>query len=325
MSERIFPEGGVTLLRTLFKIIRNLMILALILAMAAGLYAGNTIYEQFRSAPWDQILDIRNRSHSQQGIKSAEARNGWPEVQVKGEDGTVLQGTYIASPVTSHKTVILMHGLYQNRTMCLPYVPMYRSLGYNVLLIDLRGHGGSGGEHTEWGLAEMGDLDSWVRFLKTKDPSCQIGMHGVSLGAAMALLYSATDQGKNLAFYISDSAYGNVTALGREKVYDWAQDKRAIWGYNILDPFFQAAMFYHTHKILSDIEPLQAVKKSSAPILFLHGDADELIPVRTAHMLYEQCSSARKQIHIFQNSGHALGISSDKNEYEQAVKAFLVR
>ena len=70
--------------------------------------------------------------------------------------------------------------------MCLPYVSMYRNMGYNVLLVDLRGHGESGGEHTDWGLSERGDLDQWVQWLKKRDSSVHIGMHGVSLGAGMA-------------------------------------------------------------------------------------------------------------------------------------------
>ena len=313
------------MLHRLFTFIRTSIIVLLLLGITAGVYIGDRAYEQFRSAPWDQILSIRNLSHNQRMIKQLEVQYDWPEVQVISTDGTKLQGTYIAAPSNSQRTVILLHGLYQNRSMCLPYVPMYRSMGYNVLLIDQRGHGGSGGEHTEWGLAEMADLDSWVHWLKMRNPSGQIGMHGISLGAAMALLYSGTEQGKNLSFYIADSSYGDVVALGREKLYDWAQDKRFIWGYNILDPFFQVAMFYHTRKVLADIEPMQAVKHASAPVLFLHGDADELIPVQTAQLLYDTCSSSRKKIYIFKNSAHAMGIDSHRQDYEAVVKAFLMR
>ena len=39
---------------------------------------------------------------------------------------------------------------------------MYRSLGYNVLLADQRGHGESGGQ-TEWGVQEADDIGRWVQ------------------------------------------------------------------------------------------------------------------------------------------------------------------
>lgn len=67
----------------------------------------------------------------------------------------------------------------------------------------------------------------------------------------MALLYAGSEYGKDLSFVVADSSYGNIISLGREKLWQASGDKRAIWSYDLLDPFFQAAMFYHTHKTVS--------------------------------------------------------------------------
>ena len=91
-------------------------------------------------------------------IRQWERERDWEPVRVNAPDGKILRGTYIENRRDSHKTVILIHGLYQNRTMCLPYMDEYRRLGYNILLIDLRGHGESEGDHTEWGISEVDDL-----------------------------------------------------------------------------------------------------------------------------------------------------------------------
>ena len=48
-------------MRFLWKLIKWLVGLALILFLAAGLYAGNVAYEELFSAPWDQILGIEKR------------------------------------------------------------------------------------------------------------------------------------------------------------------------------------------------------------------------------------------------------------------------
>ena len=72
-------------------------------------------------------------------VRQWEKERGWEPVRVNGQDGTILRGTYIENRHDSHKTVILIHGLYQNRSMCLPYMEVYRRLGYNILLIDLAG------------------------------------------------------------------------------------------------------------------------------------------------------------------------------------------
>ncbi len=298
-------------------------IFLLVLGLAAGCFIGNMAFEEFRTAPWDTVLGIENHSRDIQKMRQLEKERDWEPVRVNGTDGTMLRGTYIADKRGSHQTVILLHGLYQNRMMCLPYVSIYRNLGYNVLLIDQRGHGESGGEHTDWGLSEIDDLTQWVQWLREKDGAMKIGLHGISLGAAMALLYAGSDRGDSLSFVVADSSYGNIVALGREKLRKAAKDERFVWGYNLLDPFFQAAMLFHTHKLISNIEPAQAVRFIKAPVLFLHGGKDTLVPVQTAQSLYENCGSQDKHIYIFTHSPHAVGIETDADAYHRVVTRFL--
>ena len=298
-------------------------IFLLVLGVAAGCFIGNMAFEEFRTAPWDTVLGIENHSHDVKQMRQLEKDRDWEPVRVNGTDGTMLRGTYIADTRGSHQTVILLHGLYQNRMMCLPYVSIYRNLGYNVLLIDQRGHGESGGEHTDWGLSEVDDLTQWVQWLHEKDGAMKIGLHGISLGAAMALLYAGSDRGDSLSFVVADSSYGNIIALGREKLRQAAKDERVVWGYNILDPFFQAAMLFHTHKLVSNIEPAQAVRFIKAPVLFLHGSQDKLVPVQTVQSLYDNCGSTDKHIYIFKDSPHAVGIETDTDAYHRVVTRFL--
>lgn len=135
--------------RFLKRLLLFLVCLAVILG-GIGAYIGNMAYEEFYDAPWDQLLGIENHSRDVSTVRQWEKERGWEPVRVNGQDGTILRGTYIENRHDSHKTVILIHGLYQNRSMCLPYMEVYRRLGYNILLIDLRGHGESEGAHTEW-------------------------------------------------------------------------------------------------------------------------------------------------------------------------------
>lgn len=306
-----------------FKFLCVLICLAAVLAFGAGLYIGNLAFKQFAAAPWDVIFGIENMSRDVERIEAGESRFGWQDVEIAGRDGIVLQGTYIEDQRGSRHTVILLHGLYHNRSMCLPYVGIYRNLGYNVLLADQRGHGESGGR-TEWGVQEVDDIGQWMKWLKEKDASMDVGLHGISLGAAMALLYAGSDAGRDTAFVVADSSYGNIVSLGREKLMAAARDDRLIWEYDILMPFFQGAMWYHTGKFLSDIEPAQAVRSIRCPVLFLHGQEDRLVPVKTVWSLYENCASPEKYIHIFEDSPHAVGISANRQEYRQIVTEFLL-
>lgn len=99
-------------------------------------------------------------------------------------------------------------------------------MGYNVLLIDQRRHGESGGSHTTWAFGETDDLDAWTEWLRGKDGGVKIGMHGISLGGAMALIYSGTERGKKISFYVADSAYGGMMELGKDKISAYTGDPR---------------------------------------------------------------------------------------------------
>lgn len=307
----------------LWSLIKALCTLAVVAVLGAGLYIGNMAYDQLLDSPWDQILGIRNQTGDLHIIHAAEKQYGWRPVEVEAGDGTMLAGTYVSAGNDAHRTVILIHGLYSNRSMMVPLIPMYREMGYNVLLIDLRGHGESGGEHTMWGMKEMGDLDAWMDWLKANDPRVLVGMHGISLGAAMSLLYSGTDNGQNLLFYVADSSYADLLSLGKEKVYAWSGDERMLLSMDIIDPFFQAAMFIHTGKLLHNIEPIDAVKHTKAPILFLHGASDTLVPASAAQELGNACASNRKEIRIFEGAGHAAEFSANPGAYKEIVQKFV--
>jgi fermentation-respiration switch protein FrsA (DUF1100 family) len=308
----------------IWKLIKTLFLLALVIVLAAGLYAGNMAYEELFTAPWDRILGIENHRKDLTAIHSMEDRYGWHRVTVPSKDGTNLRGTYIEDRNGSKKAVILLHGLYQNRSMCLPYVTMYRNLGYNVLLVDLRGHGESDGIMTDWGIHDVDDMNAWVDFLRSKNRNMEIGLHGFSLGAAMALIYSGSKEGQDMKFYVADSSYGNLLELGREKIMTYTGDERLVLGMNILNPFMQAAMFYHTGKLLSAVDPIAQVTHMTSPVLFLHGGADQLIPPSTAEELLAASSSQNKQLYIFQGAGHTMEMAANSEAYRGTVQKFLL-
>ncbi len=312
-------------MRAIGRFFKWLGLALLAAALAAGLYVGNTVYEELLASPWDRILGIRNQTADLAAVHRAERAYGWEPVEVTAGDGTVLAGTYIPRADRSHRTVILVHGLYSNRSMCLSLVPVYQQMDYNVLLIDLRGHGESGGRHTMWGMKETEDFSAWLDFLRAKDPAVRVGLHGFSLGAAMSILECGTDEGQDMIFCIADSAYADLMALGREKLYAWTGDDRLLLGVDVVDPFFQAAMFFHTGKLLSDITPLDAAERMRAPALFLHGAEDTLVPPDAAESLGRACASPEKKVLLFEGAGHAQEFGRNPDAYVQAVQEFVAR
>lgn len=307
----------------LFKLFKWFIILIIAAALVLGFYAGNLAYEELFTAPWDRILGIQNHRSDLARMHGLEERYGWQRVMVPSKDGTELRGTYIETVKGGKKAVILLHGLYQNRSMCVPYISMYQDMGYNVLLVDLRGHGESGGGQTDWGIHDVDDMNGWVDFLRSKNPSMEIGFHGISLGAAMALIYSGSKEGQQMKFFVADSSYGNLLELGRDKILTYTGDDRLVLGMDMLNPFMQAAMFFHTGKLLSDVDPASQVTHMTSPVLFLHGGADMLVPPSAAHELLADSSSSVKELYIFDGAAHTMEMAVNGPAYKRVVQKFV--
>lgn len=101
-------------------------------------------------------------------------------------------------------------------------------------------------------------------------------------------------------------------------------------GYNVLlpdvrliNPFFQAAMFYHTRKTLKDVDPAIRVEHMTSPVLFLHGTKDELIPMEVSENLVNRSTSANKKLVLFQGSAHAVALATNPRDYRRTVRTFL--
>src|SRR5688572_595482 len=77
----------------------------------------------------------------------------------RGED-VELAAWWIPHPAGSavHRTCILLHGYGDSRAGSLAWAPLWRDLGFHLLLLDLRGHGDSGGRFSGGGVWERDDL-----------------------------------------------------------------------------------------------------------------------------------------------------------------------
>jgi uncharacterized protein len=121
--------------------------------------------------------------------------------------GIRIAGWWIEHDQPCQNCAILIHGYADAKVGGIAWAPVMRSLGFNVLAIDLRAHGESGGRFSTAGYYERHDVSEVIDQIKAQRPEqCRrIVLFGVSLGAAVAVATAALRQ--DLAAVVLECPY----------------------------------------------------------------------------------------------------------------------
>lgn len=205
----------------------------------------------------------------------------WPvqDVQITAEDGVVLRGWYReAAPKRS--AVLLLHGIQDNRSGMTGVAEMLFRHGYSVLLIDLRGHGSSGGLVT-YGVREAADIRRWADWLRTRVATACLFGYGASLGAA-ELLESLRGSAGFCAVVaeapFSDFREAAFDRLGRAGI------SRFFWLLSLDSALLYARLRFGLD--LAAVSPRTAVAHSRTPVLLLHGTEDHNLRVEHSRRIH---------------------------------------
>jgi uncharacterized protein len=109
-------------------------------------------------------------------------------VTLASADGTPLTATYWPAARGDAPAILLLHGINASRAMFDDHAEWLHGLGYAVFALDFRGHGGSGATERTFGWREADDAAAALAWLRRDNAGRKVGVIGVSLGGAAALL-----------------------------------------------------------------------------------------------------------------------------------------
>ncbi len=213
-------------------------------------------------------------------------------------------------------SVVVCHGHGGNKHTLLPYA-QFLTPHFNVLLLDSRGHGESGGGRTTVGYEERLDVQAAVGELLRRGLG-PVGVYGISMGAAVAVLAAADDD--RIRAVVADSPFARLR---------WAVEGVArLQGYpRVVAP----AMAYAACRVtalrcrypMSAFDPLEAVAKiAPRPLLLIHGELDAMIGVRHSRSLFERAGEP-KQLWVLEGLEHCKGLDGASGEYQDRIVGFL--
>jgi pimeloyl-ACP methyl ester carboxylesterase len=227
-----------------------------------------------------------------------------------------LRGWFLPAE-NSDRVIIMVHGNGSNRNVAdsgsLNIAGELVRHGFNVLMFDLHGCGESDGNTVSGGYYEKDDLKGAVAYVRQRGYE-KIGVMGFSLGAVSALLAAAEDT--EIDGVVADSSYADLNDIMEPEFA-----KRTKAPKIFLRPIlFMIKIIYGVD--FTAIRPVEVVAKiAPRPILFIHGEADDMIPVEHARRLLEASQNPANILWIVPG-GHTSAYHDYPIEFIDRVTSF---
>ena len=234
----------------------------------------------------------------------------YQDVFFKAPDGLQLHGWYIAAPDKAIGTILFLHGNAQNISTHINSVYWLAERGFNLFLLDYRGYGTSEGKATLAGIHN--DAEGALQYLAEKNNADlnALVVLGQSLGGAVAITTVAQTRYRNrIKALVVEGAFSSYPQIAQEKLADvWL-----MWPFQLL-PFLTISGVYDPINVIQNISPI--------PILFIHGEADPIIPPAHTYRLY-QAARRPKELWIVPRGGHIEAFT--KTTYRDRLVSYLIR
>ena len=297
-----------------------------ILVLATLLGGGSSFLLHFGLSPVNHGKDLKtsweymyeNYPELKSWTDSLQQAEALKDTFIYAPDKARLHAYYVAAPSPTSKTAVIVHGYTDNsiRMMMIGYL-YNRSLGYNILLPDLRYSGLSDGDAFQMGWLDRKDVMQWMEVAnEIFGDSTQMLVHGISMGGATTMMVSGEPQPTYVKCFVDDCGYTSV----------WDQFSKELkedFGLPSFPLLYISSWLCDWTKgwNFTEASALEQVKKCRLPMLFIHGEKDDYVPTRMVYELYE-AKPEPKELWVVPGADHATSYKLNKEEYTQKVKQF---
>ena len=240
---------------------------------------------------------------------------------ITNDEGLRLHACYVpaARPEEANGTAIVVHGYTDNHYVFLYLVRMYRDeFNYNVLFPDLQYHGYSEGDEVQMGWKDRLDLLKWIEVAHKEFQDDFMVLHGVSMGGATVMMVSGETLPDYVKCIVEDCGYSSV-------ITQFNHNRKESFAF-IPPDVLQSASLVTKWRYgwgFWEASSVKQLEKSTVPMLFIHGDADDFVPFDNLRTNYNAKKKGYKEYYVCEGAKHADSFQKDPKTYKARVLEFL--
>ena len=233
---------------------------------------------------------------------------------IKLQSNKTIECWSIKTDSVSKGTIIIFHGYVDDKSKMIDKSDEFLGMGYNTLLVDFMGSGGSDGNQTTIGYKEAEEVKTCFDYV-AKTGEKNIYLFGTSMGAA-AILKSIDDYNIKPKAILLECPYGSLyqATCNRFKIMGvptfplagmlvfWGGFENGFWAFSL--------------------KPTEYAKAVTCPTLLMYGGKDQKVTPQETNDIYSNLNGW-KVLKIYPLSAHENYLLKYKQKWENDVSGFL--
>jgi len=298
-----------------------LIFLLVLVAVAAILCAATIVLMAWSLTHPPRMTDgramaiFRRLSPADLGLAFEETR-----FQVRETSGRALKiaAWWIPNPGAEGRCAVLIHGYADAKVGVIAWGPVWHSLGFNLLVPDLRAHGESDGAVSTAGHLERQDLIQVIHELRAELPAetKTIVLFGVSLGAAVAAGLGA--ECPDVAAVVLESPYADFRRAAMAHM-----DRLGAPGRVLQRPALRLSEWL-TGSDYDALAPVALIPRLRCPTLIVEAEDDPFLSPEDRAALADAARAAPSaEIWTAEGAEHLMAMHAEPGAYREKLAAFL--
>ncbi len=252
------------------------------------------------------------------GIKKG-LKLSYQQIFIKSsKDGITLAGKYYHFK-ESAPVILFFHGYRSGALRDGNGLLLFaQKIGYNIILVNQRGQGKSGGKTITFGIKERYDCMDWIQYVNQRfGAEVPIVLAGMSMGASTVLMAADLGLPANVKGIMADCPYSSPKEILKTVIRQMK---------------FPEKITYETLKLgakifggfdIEEYSAVEAMKNCNIPVLLIHGDEDYFVPCQMSRDCFEACVSENKRLVLVKGAAHGISYCVDGELYEKEIIEFL--